>query len=109
MPSHSPGSPLFFASYIMTSLSFLGFWQILEFDYHFKVVSHILNMIDSKSWPLDGVPRCEAIKALSELEPRTVMTQCFDYYLKCSDKDTDDGECRCQCFCLGCIIKNAYY
>ncbi|XP_071531975.1 sister chromatid cohesion protein DCC1 isoform X1 [Panulirus ornatus] len=69
-----------------------GFWQMLEFDYHFKVVSHILNMIETKSWPLDGVPRCEAIKGLSELEPRNIMTQCFDYYLKPSDKDTEDGD-----------------
>nr|XP_053651170.1 sister chromatid cohesion protein DCC1-like [Cherax quadricarinatus] len=73
-------------------LLFSGFWQILEFDYRFKVVSHILNLIESKSWPLDGVRRCEAIKELSELEPRTVITQCFDYYLTPTDRDTDDGD-----------------
>ncbi|XP_042213947.1 sister chromatid cohesion protein DCC1-like isoform X2 [Homarus americanus] len=69
-----------------------GFWQLLEFDYHFKVVSHILALIESKSWPLDGIPRMEAIKALSELEPLTIMMQCFDYYLKPTDKDTDEGD-----------------
>nr|XP_045599030.1 sister chromatid cohesion protein DCC1-like isoform X2 [Procambarus clarkii] len=68
-----------------------GFWQTLEFDYQFKVVSHILNLIDSKSWPLDGVPRYETFKELSELEPRTVITQCFDYYLKPTGKERDDG------------------
>nr|XP_045599029.1 sister chromatid cohesion protein DCC1-like isoform X1 [Procambarus clarkii] len=69
-----------------------GFWQTLEFDYQFKVVSHILNLIDSKSWPLDGVPRYETFKELSELEPRTVITQCFDYYLKPTGKERDDGD-----------------
>lgn len=80
------------ALYQLEAYHLYGFWQILEFDYRFKVVSHILNLIESKSWPLDGVRRCEAIKELSELEPRTVITQCFDYYLTPTDRDTDDGD-----------------
>lgn len=72
--------------------SISGFWQVLEFDYRFKVVSHILNLIEEKSLPLDGIPRISTIKVLSELEPRPVITQCFDYYLKPTGVDTDDGK-----------------
>lgn len=76
----------------MEAYHLYGFWQVLEFDYRFKVVSHILNLIEEKSLPLDGIPRISTIKALSELEPRPVITQCFDYYLKPTGVDTDDGD-----------------
>ncbi|KAK7075134.1 Sister chromatid cohesion protein DCC1 [Halocaridina rubra] len=69
-----------------------GFWQILDFDYRFKVVSDILNLIESKSWPLDSVPRVETIRTLSEFEPRPVVSQCFEYYLKPIGRVTDDGD-----------------
>lgn len=55
-------------------------------------MSHILNLIEEKSLPLDGIPRISTVKALSELEPRPVITQCFDYYLKPTGVDTDDGK-----------------
>lgn len=76
----------------MEAYHLYGFWQVLEFDYRFKVVSHILNLIEEKSLPLDGIPRISTIKVLSELEPRPVITQCFDYYLKPTGVDTDDGD-----------------
>jgi len=72
-----------------------GHWRILEFDYRFKVVSHILNLIDEQKYNLDSIPREATIKTLSALEPKTVITQCFDYYLKSTDKkdEKDDELC----------------
>lgn len=69
-----------------------GFWQILEFDYRFKVVSDILNLIETNSWPLNGIPRIATIRTLSEAEPRPVVSQCFEYYLKPTGNITDEGD-----------------
>ncbi|KAK4315020.1 hypothetical protein Pmani_013724 [Petrolisthes manimaculis] len=69
-----------------------GFWQILEFDYRFKVVSHILQLIETKSWALDCVPYKESVEILSELEPRAVMVQCFEYYLAPTDNENESGD-----------------
>lgn len=69
-----------------------GFWQLLEFEYRFKVVSHILQLIETKSWDLDCVPYRESIEYLSELEPQTVMTQCFEYYLSPVNKENETGK-----------------
>ncbi|KAK8400509.1 hypothetical protein O3P69_003283 [Scylla paramamosain] len=59
-----------------------GFWQIPKFDYQFRIVSHLTNLIGDQGWPLDGIPYEEALNELSKLEPRTVMAQCLDYYLE---------------------------
>ncbi|CAL4087589.1 unnamed protein product [Meganyctiphanes norvegica] len=72
-----------------------GHWQILDFDYRFKVVSHILNLIDEQKYSLDRIPREATIKTLSALEPKAVITQCFDYYLKSTDKKDDNGDELC--------------
>ncbi|XP_068246946.1 sister chromatid cohesion protein DCC1 isoform X1 [Palaemon carinicauda] len=69
-----------------------GFWQILDFDYRFKVVSDILNLIETNKWPLDNVPRIATIRVLSESEPRAVISQCFEYYLKPTGNITDEGD-----------------
>ncbi|XP_064088191.1 sister chromatid cohesion protein DCC1-like [Macrobrachium nipponense] len=72
--------------------SFTGFWQILDFDYRFKIVSDILNLIETNKWPLDSIPRIATIRVLSETEPRAVISQCFEYYLKPVGKITDEGD-----------------
>ncbi|KAG0727391.1 Sister chromatid cohesion protein DCC1 [Chionoecetes opilio] len=58
-----------------------GFWQTPEFNYLFRMVSHITNLVAQRAWPLNGIPYEEALDELSKLEPRTVMAQCLDYYL----------------------------
>ena len=86
----------FFLTFLFPSFSnvwfFIGFWQLLDFDYLFKVVSDILNLIETKKWPLEGIPRIETLKALSENEPRAVVSQCFEYYLKPTGNITDEGK-----------------
>ena len=79
---------------MLISFFLIGYWQVLEFDYRFKVVSHILNLIEEKGLPLDQIPRLDTIKELSELEPKSVIAQAFDYYLVSTNKDTDSGMLR---------------
>lgn len=69
-----------------------GFWQIPDFDYLFKIVSHITNLIQEKGWPLDAIPHDEALEELSKHEPRTVMAQCLEYYLQPTHTEREDGD-----------------
>lgn len=69
-----------------------GFWQIPEFDYQFKIVSLITNLIGKQGWPLDGIPYEKALNELSKLQPRTVMAQCLDYYLQPMHAEKEDGD-----------------
>lgn len=91
-----------------------GHWLTLDFDYRFKVVSHILNLIDDQKYNLDSIPREATIKTLSALEPKAIITQCFDYYLKSTDKkDDNDDELyslmddKVCCLCAEVLLKPA--
>lgn len=50
-----------------------GRWRLLDPDYFNSVLSHVLNLIDENSWPLDAVPVEEVLKVLKELEPEEVI------------------------------------
>lgn len=57
-----------------------GFWRILDFDYHFRVFSHIVDLIDSESIPTNKIPKQMIIETLKELEPCEIIEQCFHWY-----------------------------
>lgn len=79
-------------SNVLYEASFSGFWRILDFDYLFRIVSHITNLVQERGWPLDAIPHDKALEELSKLEPRTVMTQCLEYYLEPMHTDDEDGK-----------------
>lgn len=57
-----------------------GFIRVLDFDYKFNVFSSILNVIDSRSLPLDKIPKDSVIEALEDLEPKEVLDRCFSWF-----------------------------
>ncbi|GFT07144.1 sister chromatid cohesion protein DCC1 [Nephila pilipes] len=57
-----------------------GFVRVLDFDYKFNIFSSILNVIESRSLPLDKIPREPIIKALEDLEPRDIVDHCFSWF-----------------------------
>ncbi|XP_068081058.1 sister chromatid cohesion protein DCC1 isoform X2 [Anabrus simplex] len=57
-------------------------WRVLSHDYHFRVLSHILNLLDENSWSLNSVPKEETVKELCDLVPEEILGQCFDWYME---------------------------
>ncbi|XP_076064458.1 sister chromatid cohesion protein DCC1 isoform X3 [Oratosquilla oratoria] len=76
----------------MEAYHIYGFWQILEFDYKFKVFSHIINLVDTQSWALDCISKDAVLRLLNNVEPRTIISQCFDFYLSSTNVENDNGE-----------------
>lgn len=54
--------------------------RLIDFEYHFRVLSYMLKLIDENSWELDHIDYDETIEALSELAPREVICTLFDKY-----------------------------
>ncbi|XP_071449471.1 sister chromatid cohesion protein DCC1 [Hetaerina americana] len=69
-----------------------GFWRLLDFDYHFRVLTYILNLVEENSWPFDQVRKSETLESLSELVPPEILEKCFDYYTDTTSMPTEKGE-----------------
>lgn len=69
-----------------------GFWRTLEHDYHFRIMTQILNLIEHNSWALDGVSKCETLESLSELVPPEILRQCFEWYTEPTGKVDNAGK-----------------
>lgn len=54
--------------------------RILDFEYHFRVLSFMLKLIDENSWQLDEIDYEETMNALSDLIPTNVLNSMFDLY-----------------------------
>lgn len=54
--------------------------RILELEYHFRVLSYMLKLLDENSWPLDGVEYDETIQALEDIVPIQILNTLFDLY-----------------------------
>ncbi|KAL1115346.1 hypothetical protein AAG570_007376 [Ranatra chinensis] len=70
----------------------IGRWRILEFDYHWRALSYLLNLIDENSWSLDHVPIGETLTCLGELLPKDVLNHILDMYLESTGEFSDEGE-----------------
>ncbi|XP_034242645.1 sister chromatid cohesion protein DCC1 isoform X2 [Thrips palmi] len=57
-----------------------GHWRFLEFNYHFRVLSLILGLVDENSWPLNGVVRGEVLETLSDVVPTVILDHLLDWY-----------------------------
>ncbi|KRT80975.1 hypothetical protein AMK59_5036 [Oryctes borbonicus] len=56
--------------------------RILDFEYHFRVLSYMLKLIDENSWQLDEIDYEETMNALNELIPTNILNNLFDLYLE---------------------------
>ncbi|XP_041044993.1 sister chromatid cohesion protein DCC1 isoform X2 [Carcharodon carcharias] len=66
-----------------------GYWRILEFDYEMKLLSHVIQLVDSESWSFSKIPLTICLQELELLEPRQMIEHCLNCYGK---RYTDEGE-----------------
>ncbi|XP_065168116.1 sister chromatid cohesion protein DCC1-like [Atheta coriaria] len=57
-----------------------GKLRLLDFEYHFRVLSFMLKIIDENSWPLDEVDFEVTVETLNDLVPLDVLTSVFELY-----------------------------
>lgn len=56
------------------------FYRLLEFDYEFRVLSYMLDLIDENSWPLDRVSKDVTLESLKDLIPPVILEAMFKFY-----------------------------
>lgn len=57
-----------------------GFIRTLNFEYHFRVLSLMLKLIEENSWDLNEVDYDTTINSLSDLIPLQILDAVFNYY-----------------------------
>lgn len=58
------------------------YYRLLEFDYEFRILSYMLDLIEENSWPLDRISREITMDSLKELGPMEVLEAMFRFYTK---------------------------
>lgn len=56
------------------------YYRLLEFDYEFRVLSYMLDLIEENSWPLDKVSKEITLDSLKDLVPNTILEAMFRFY-----------------------------
>lgn len=69
-----------------------GAWRYLEHEYHFRVLSYILNFVDENSWPIDRINKIETLQSLAALVPVDILEHCFSWYAEKTAVVNRDGE-----------------
>ncbi|XP_021914088.1 sister chromatid cohesion protein DCC1 isoform X2 [Zootermopsis nevadensis] len=69
-----------------------GAWRFLEHEYHFRVLSYILNFVDENSWPINQVNKTETLQSLAALVPMDILDQCFSWYAEETVAASKEGE-----------------
>lgn len=54
--------------------------RILEFEYHFRVLSYMIKLLDENSWRYDAVDYTETMQALEDIVPQQILNTLFDLY-----------------------------
>nr|XP_021197886.2 sister chromatid cohesion protein DCC1 [Helicoverpa armigera] len=57
-----------------------GFYRLLEFDYEFRVLSYMLDLIDENSWVFDRISKEVTMESLKELVPNSILEAMFRFY-----------------------------
>ncbi|XP_041975696.1 sister chromatid cohesion protein DCC1 [Aricia agestis] len=55
-------------------------YRLLDFDYEFRVLSYMLDLIEENSWALDRISREETLESLKDLIPRPILEAMFRFY-----------------------------
>lgn len=56
--------------------------RLLDFEYHFRVLSYMLKIIEENSWNLDEIDYDITIESLNEIVPTVVLDCLFNLYTK---------------------------
>ncbi|CAH2097617.1 unnamed protein product [Euphydryas editha] len=62
-------------------------YRLLEFDYEFRVLSYMLDLIDENSWSLDRISKEITFESLKDLVPRCILESMFMFY---TDKSVEE-------------------
>ncbi|KAK9892257.1 hypothetical protein WA026_019058 [Henosepilachna vigintioctopunctata] len=54
--------------------------RLLHFEYHFRVLSYMLKLIDENSWDLDEIDFEITVESLQDIIPNEVLVSIFDKY-----------------------------
>nr|XP_026490420.1 sister chromatid cohesion protein DCC1 [Vanessa tameamea] len=55
-------------------------YRLLEFDYEFRVLSYLLDLIDENSWSLDKISKEVTLESLKDLVPECILNAMFMFY-----------------------------
>lgn len=64
--------------------------RLLNFEYHFRVLSYMLKLIDENSWGLDEINYETTITSLKEIIPEDVIKNVFEKYTEESKIEDDE-------------------
>ncbi|KAJ8925370.1 hypothetical protein NQ315_009201 [Exocentrus adspersus] len=64
----------------MNTVNINGYVRMLDFEYHFRILSFMLKLIDENSWQLDEIDYDETIEALKDLAPMEIISNLFERY-----------------------------
>lgn len=56
------------------------YYRLLEFDYEFRVLSYMLDLIEENSWPLNKISKEITLESLKELVPPCILEAMFSFY-----------------------------
>lgn len=56
------------------------YYRLLEFDYEFRVLSQLLDLIEENSWPLNKISKEITLESLKELVPECILDAMFSFY-----------------------------
>lgn len=65
------------------------YYRLLEFDYEFRVLSYMLDLIDENSWSLDRISKEVTVESLKELVPLPILEAMFRFYTQESVLEDD--------------------
>ncbi|GBO34238.1 Sister chromatid cohesion protein DCC1 [Araneus ventricosus] len=68
-----------------------GYVRFLDFDYKFSVFSSILDVMESRSMPLNKVLKEPIIEALEDLEPKEILEECFSWFTEETGETDENG------------------
>ncbi|RVE51795.1 hypothetical protein evm_003598 [Chilo suppressalis] len=66
-----------------------NYYRLLDFDYEFRVLSYMLDLIEENSWPLDKISKEITFDSLKELLPMPILEATFKFYT--TESEVEDG------------------
>ncbi|XP_037298438.1 sister chromatid cohesion protein DCC1 isoform X1 [Manduca sexta] len=57
-----------------------GYYRLLDFDYEFRVLSYMLDLIEENSWALDRISKEITLDSLKDLVPMSILEAMFRFY-----------------------------
>lgn len=62
-----------------------GFFRIMDYEYEYRIVNHMVQLINENSWSLDHIDRNTTYQSLVGIAPREIVEGLFEIYTKHSE------------------------